>query len=243
MTWRNRLRLLIGLVLVLGLVSVMTVTVNDRRGVALSKSATLQSERVSVGTDFSGVVTRQLVHSGDTVTAGEVLFEIDSAELAARSASDLRLPTAAYFDVVDGRRLMIKATAAGTVRSIEYSEGAYVPSNTVLAWVDRSDVRFVDATFQLSAGDYRRLSRDAAITISLPSGEEVVASVTDVSVQGIGGEALTVVRADGPALSQATDTSIFAPGTPVQARLSLANDNFVTRTAAAVKGFLGGLVQ
>jgi multidrug resistance efflux pump len=242
MTWRNRLRLLIGLVLVVGLVAVMTVQVNDRRGQAMSQSATLQTERISVGTDFSGVVTRQRVHAGDAVTAGEVLFEIDSAELAARSAAHLSMPTAAYFDIVDGHEVLIKALAAGSIQSIDYTEGAFVPSNTVLAWVGRTDASYVEATFKLSAGDYGRLSRDAAITISLPSGQKVAARIADVSVQGIGGEALTVVRADGPALSQATNTSIFAPGTPVSARLALANDNFVTRATAAVKGFIGGLV-
>jgi multidrug resistance efflux pump len=241
MNWRTRLRLLIGLVLVLGLVAVLTVQVNNRRGQAISQSATLQTERVSVGTDFAGVVTRQLVHSGDAVTAGQVLFEIDSAELAARTAAGQPVPTAAYFDIVGGRSVRIKATAAGNVGSIEFAEGAFVPSNTVLAWVDRTDARYVDATFKLSAGDYARLPRDAAVMILLPSGQEVAARVADVSVQGIGGEALTVIRADGPALSQATDASIFAPGTPVSARLTLKNDNFVTRAAAAVKGFLGGL--
>src|SRR6476661_3204451 len=81
MTWRKRIGLALGLLSVVVLAAGLTMIVNTNNGKVESKSASLVAEDYPVGTDYSGTISQQFVHTGDQVTAGQPLFEVQSAGL------------------------------------------------------------------------------------------------------------------------------------------------------------------
>ena len=65
MTWSNRFRLYGGLILVIALVAGLTLVFNQRRSQALSLTAHVVADQVTVGAQFGGVVVDQKVTAGD----------------------------------------------------------------------------------------------------------------------------------------------------------------------------------
>ena len=76
MTWSNRFRLYGGLVLVIALVAALTLVFNQRRSQALSLTAHVVADQVTVGAQFGGVVVDQKVAAGETVDKGESLYTV-----------------------------------------------------------------------------------------------------------------------------------------------------------------------
>ena len=67
MTWATRVRLLVGVVLILALCAALTLVLNRRISQATSTSATIRAQEVAVGTDYPGPVAEAPVAEGDTV--------------------------------------------------------------------------------------------------------------------------------------------------------------------------------
>jgi pyruvate/2-oxoglutarate dehydrogenase complex dihydrolipoamide acyltransferase (E2) component len=59
---------------------------NNTNGIVAGKSASLVAEDYPVGTDYSGTITEQYVHTGDQVTAGQPLFEVQSSPAGSERA-------------------------------------------------------------------------------------------------------------------------------------------------------------
>ena len=129
---------------------------------------------------------------------------------------------------------MFIATAAGTVQSVEYLEGAYIPANTVIATVEVADSLYVTADFRLRPAEYA-LIRDAEnMTVTLPNGTTVAAQITDVSVAADDNIAFTSVRAQA---SDLTDEALFGAGTPVSTTIELPDRGLM----ASITDLAGGL--
>src|SRR5664279_3026687 len=67
MTWRKRIGLALGLLSVVVLAAGLTMYLNSTNGKVAGKSASLVAEDYPVGTDYSGTITEQYVHTGDQV--------------------------------------------------------------------------------------------------------------------------------------------------------------------------------
>ena len=65
MTWGSRLRLLLGMLLVLVAAAVATYLLNQNRGHVQSDSAQIAARTYSVGTPYEGLVVDQRVQVGD----------------------------------------------------------------------------------------------------------------------------------------------------------------------------------
>jgi multidrug efflux pump subunit AcrA (membrane-fusion protein) len=237
MTWRKRIGLAIGLLSVLVLAGVLTMYVNYTSGQVAGKSASLVAEDYPVGTDYSGTVTQQYVHVGDTVAAGQPLFEIQSAALERDLAQGLVNKDNLTHEVKNDNTLVITATNAGLVDSIAYASGAFVPANSTIATVQQAGSMYVEADFLLTAKDYARIAPSAEIDITLPNNEQITAQVSQIKVSTEDGQARTIVKAYSPEL--ADGTGVFAVGTPVQATLHLTNDGVVTDVTNTVTGWFG----
>ena len=156
MTWRKRIGLALGLLSVVVLAAGLTMIVNTNNGKVAGKSASLVAEDYPVGTDYSGTITEQYVHTGDQVTAGQPLFEIQSAALERDLAQGLVNKDNLTHEVKNDNTLVITATNAGQIDTVAYAKGAFVPANSTIATVQQAGSMYVEADFLLTAKDYAR---------------------------------------------------------------------------------------
>lgn len=237
MTWRNRIRLGLGLIGVLALAAVLTMIVNRNNGIVDSRSASLVAEDYPVGTDYAGTVTEQYVHTGDVVKAGQPLFEVQSATLERDIAQNLVTTSNLTYQVKNDNTIVLAATNDGVVSSVAYTNGAFVPANTTIATIQQAGSMYVSADFVLSAKDYARIPAQAQVDLVLPNNQKVTAQVSQIQVQTENGQARTVVRAYSPDL--ADGTGLFAVGTPVQATLHLDNSGVITDVTNTLTNAVG----
>jgi len=224
MTWGNRVRLVLGLVLTLAIVAACTLVFNQRQHHAQSASAMLVSQRYPVGTDFGGIVTDQLVEEGDKVVAGQPLFTVRSLQLQRdlNSADSSAGDQIASVDV-DGTATVV-STVDGTVSSIDVPQGGFAQAGGVLATVDRTGSLFVEADFVLTARDYGRIEVGSAVDLRLPNQSTIPGKVAAIEVTTVDGQALSTLRIESDELVGALTAGPFQPGTPVVATLELRDD-------------------
>jgi multidrug resistance efflux pump len=227
-TVARRLRLTLGIVVVLLVAAYLTMLLNARKGEVEGRSAALAAQNYPVGTDYSGTVSAQLVQVGDEVQVGQPLFELQSATLVRDLAQGLIDPARVPYKIKNGGTMVITATDQGRVEGIRYAVGSFVPANSELATVQRAGSLYVEAEFVLTAPDYARLPPNATVDVLLPNNQTVRAQAGRVRVSTEDGEARTVVQAFSPELGAATADGLFAVGAPVQATLHLRNDGVVT---------------
>ncbi len=241
MTWGSRIRLVVGTILVLVLAAFATYKLNESKGVAASDSAQILAKTYTVGTPYAGLVVDQKVDVGDTVTAGQPLFVIDSAALQFDLKNGFAKSATEATQIDDQGRLVVLATGDGTVTKVASERGTFVQSATDLATVQKADTLYVQAEYTLTAKEYARVKDDAAVTVVLPNQRTISAHVDKVKVKTVAGEAQAVMTLKGDQLKDGAQNGLVAAGTPVTAELQLENDGVVTRAAADVKGYLGGI--
>lgn len=224
MTWANRIRLALGLLVVLLLVAVSTLIFNQRQTQATSTSATIGAESFPVGTDYGGLVTAQFVKAGESVAAGQRLFTVQSLRLQEDIASGLLKPGSAPYPVGDDGTATVVAAVSGTISSIDVQQGAYAQAGTVLAHIDRRGSLFVQADFTLTARDYARVFDGAQVDLLLPNQRMLTGRVERIEVQTVSGRAQSTILVSSSGLAEGTDDGLITPGTPVTATLHLRDD-------------------
>ena len=237
MTWRKRIGLALGLLSVVVLAAGLTMYLPHRSTLVPGTSVFRFDNLNPVGTDYSGTITEQYVHTGDQVTAGQPLFEVQSAGLQRDLAQGLVNKDNLNHEVKNDNTLVITATNAGQIDSMAYAKGAFVPANSTIATVQQAGSMYVEADFLLTAKDYARVPAQATLDITLPNNQNITAQVSQIKVSTENGEARTIVKAYSPDL--ANGTGLFAVGTPVQATLHLTNDGPITDITNTVTGWFG----
>ncbi|MDQ0373793.1 HlyD family efflux transporter periplasmic adaptor subunit [Cellulomonas humilata] len=243
MTWTSRIRLLASMLVVLVIAALATYQLNETRGVAVSDSAQILAKSYGVGTPYSGLVVDQLVDVGDEVTTGQQLFVIDSATLQYDVKNGFARTSTEATQIDAEGRLVVLATGDGVVTEIASERGTFVQSATQLATVQRADTLYVQAEYTLTPKEYARVADDATATVVLPNQRTITLHVSEVKVETIAGSAQAVLTLAGSALVDGAQNGLVSAGTPVTAELQLDNDGVVTRTAASVKTYLGGLFR
>ncbi len=241
MTWRVRLKLFVGSVLVLLIAAYATYHVNQTRAVAASDSAQILSETYVVGTPYAGLVVAEHVAPGDVVTQGDPLFVLDSAALD-RDLALGTVSTAGQATTIDADgNLVVLATQDGTVTEVAARQGTFVSAADRLATVQIAGSLYVQAEYTLSPKEYARVPDDAQVTIELPNTATLAGHVERVQVTTVGGEALALVTIASDELVDGDQNGLVGSGTPVQARLSLRNDGVVTTVSDAVTSYVRGV--
>ncbi len=222
MTWRNRLKLLIGVIAVLLIVGTSTYVFTLRQGQAVSMSAQVEAQTYDVGADYAGVVTRRFVDPGDYVAPGDPLFVVDSLQVA-RDVSTGAL-TVSNNDVTEQGELTVRASVAGTVKSLDVNEGTYVASGVPVATIERDQALSATAVFVLAPRDFGRIEDNATVDLILPNGRVAQGTVSSLSVQTIDGRAHVTVEIATDELVAGADNGLVQDGTPLEARLHLRQD-------------------
>jgi len=119
MTWTNRLRLWLSILLSLVLIFLLVIIFNQRQHTIQSSSATIIAPRVQVASNYGGIVIKQYVTVGQKVTLGDVLFDVSSVSLQQDLANKVKVAStdALSIDPVKGV-LTYKATTSGTVTQV-----------------------------------------------------------------------------------------------------------------------------
>lgn len=236
MTFFSRFRLLIGIAIVVVFVFGLFVYLNYSMSNITSKAAQLDSDQYVVSVDYGGTVAKQYVRVGDTVKAGDSLFEIKSPSLQAelnasrKSTSDLL-----YSFTPDGNSLL-KAANGGVVRNVQFTQGSNVPDNAQLATLTIDGTDYVTAKYSLNAPDYARINKDHPLKVTLPDNTTLDAKIFDITLERSGDEVLTVVKARFD--KNASIPATFSSGTPVSATWELEYNTLYKSVAEWVKSAL-----
>lgn len=222
MTWANRARLLMGLVVVIAITGAATIVFNQRQTQSTSITATIEAESHSVGTEYGGLVTQQFVEVGDVVAQGQPLFTVQSLQLE----RDLTLGTvsASREGISSDGTITVTASIDGTVSALTVTEGAFAPAGSVLATIDRDGTLYVEAVFQLSARDFARIEDDAQVEILLPDRRVLYGTVERITVETFNGHAQATLRVTSPDMIAGDSNGLVRPGTPLTAILHLRDD-------------------
>jgi len=224
MTWANRLKLVLGLIVTLAIVAAGTLVFTQRQRQAISTTASIVAESFPVGTDYGGIVTRQYVAVGDDVSAGDPLFDVHSLQLRRDIASGYVVDPAVLAGLGDDGTSTIVATVDGTVATVAVPQGGFAQSGGVIATIDRDRSLFVEAEFVLTARDYARIAEGAEVELLLPNQDTIRGTVARIDVETADGQALSTVRVESAQLEASPATGLFQSGTPVSASVQLRDD-------------------
>ena len=239
MSWRNRIRLGAGLVVVLLVVATLTLVVNQRARQAFSMNARVVADQYHVGSDYGGVVVHQYVEIGDDVRAGDKLFTISSLGLQKDLTNGLDpVSTKAYAIDRDRGLVTYRATVDGTVTTLNALEGSFVGGGDDMAEITAGGTQYVTAEFTLPPKDYARIIAGGDAQIELPNRETVSGSVSRVSVETNGGIANATVEVTAPALRDRELDAFNQPGSPVAVTLTLEDEGVLAGPTDTLMEFL-----
>jgi len=238
MTWANRFKMFVGLIVVVGIVAVLTLVFNQRQAQVMSASASIQAAEYPVGSDYGGTVLDRLVDEGDQVSAGQALFTLQSPTLMADLAEGLVTADNVAYSVAEDGILTLTASVDGILTDISTERGSFVQAGQVLAVIDKTGSLFVSADFVLTAGDYARIEPGAAVDIVLPNQTRMAGTMETLDVQTADGQAQTTARVISPDLVDGGANGLIAPGTPVTATIALRDDGILAGASDGLFTFL-----
>ncbi len=224
MTWRNRIRLLVGLAVVAAIVAGATLVLNRREGQVSSVTASIKAVSYSVGSDYPGTVIKQDVQPGDRVAKGDPILSIQSAALATDIATRHAAPSSTAYKVATDGTMTLIATQPGVVSKADTSVGGFVGAGQRLVTIDRSGSLTVRAEFRVDPTDFARIERGAAVDIVLPNYQRIPGRVHIVHVHTVAGQADAVIEVTSDRLVLGGHDGLVASGTPVTAILHLRDD-------------------
>lgn len=224
MNFTSRIRFIIGILIVIFIVGALSMYLNGIMSVSQSTKAELAADSTTLGTDYPGLVVKQNVEEGDTIKKGEVLFEIQSAQLNDDLTKGVVSASSLPFSVDPATNyIQLKANEDGVVEKIDYRAGSYVPNGGIVASIHTVSSLYVVAHFHLSPPDYARIDKSNKMILHFPDNSTQTATIFSVALVSNGDNVDTVVKGR---LSNADISDFrFSVGTPVQATLQLKQDN------------------
>jgi multidrug resistance efflux pump len=236
MTWGNRLRLLTGILAIILIVGVATVVFSQRKGETSSSTASIEAVSFPVGTDYPGTIVAEPIMKGDLVAVGDPIATIDSNVLRESQAKGVVTESSSVFDIHSDGTVTVKSTVAGVVKDIAIQQGGYAGGGTTIATIQATDSLFVTSTFTLDPKDFARVEQGALVSLKLPNSDRVDGEVAQVDVTTVEGDARAIVKVTSPKLAYGTHGGLVAPGTPVEATLTLRNDDPLATVVDTLKG-------
>lgn len=206
---------------------------DNSQAVATAQTAQLKTNTYDVGTTYSGQITKQYVQEGDTVKAGDKLFEIDSAELKVSlqksdvSRASLGIPLTKDNDI------LVEATKAGSVKTIDQSQGSFVPANTVLATISQTSNLQVEASVNLSPDQYSHINHNSRLIVTLPDGTVTNTPIGNTDIVNENNQVIAKLTGDLHNVKQ--DPLTIKDGAPVKTKLQIVKPLWQRMTDAVVK--------
>jgi multidrug resistance efflux pump len=239
MTWGNRIRLVLGVVVVLAVCGVLSLVVNQRERQAYSSNAAVEAVQFQVGSDYGGIMVEQMVEPGAEVHEGDELFTISSFSLQKDLDNGLEpVSTASYRVDAAAGLVTYLASADGTLEDFDVRQGSYVPGGETVAVITQQDTEYVEAQFRLEPVDYGRLRVGGRADVELPNRQTLRGEVSAISVESADGIAYTTVRVAVPELRADSVADFAQPGSPVGVTLTLDDDGYLAGPTDTFLDFL-----
>ncbi len=235
MTWLNRLKLLLGLGVVVTIVVASTLVFNQRQLRVDSTSATIAAAEVHAGTDYGGYVSETLVQEGDAVEAGQVIVVLQSQDLA----NDIKRGTlkANGSTILKDGTYSVTAPVDGIVASLETTTGSYTTPGSVIATVYEAGTMYIEAEYLMSPDAFGRIEDDAVVEWTLPDRQTWTGTVESLEVTTSDGDAEVVARIESGALEWGADNGLMVAGTPLTTSLTLRDDGPLAGVKDALADF------
>ncbi len=236
MTWTNRLRLWLSVLLSLVLIFLLVVIFNQRQHTIQSSSAKIIAPRVQVASNYGGIVIKQYVTVGQKVKLGDVLFDVSSVSLQQDLANKVKVAStdALAIDTVKGV-LTYKATTTGTVTQVYAQEGSYLSATQPLAIITSDSGRVVEAEFLLTPREYALVEKGAAVTLRLPDNTAITGIVDSALVATQQGQAVVTVRITSAELNTRNLNLLATDGAPVSALVRLRDEGVLAGPTDALR--------
>jgi hypothetical protein len=208
--------------IVLGVAGFGLVFANERALSLTSDDAELVADTYNVGTAYAGSVQDISIQRGSVVTAGQDLLRLQSATLQQALQTSRFSEAGVGYRVENDDVIVFTAVKDGVVQELNANIGSFVPANQVIAVVGIAETLHLESTFTMNARDYARLPVGGSVSVDMPDGRAVSATIYDIQVnKNDGGEAETVVRARS---EEITLSGSLLAGAPVTAQLELVDE-------------------
>ncbi len=238
MTWKNRFKFTMGILVTIGLVGALFVYLNYSMSRVASHTAQLAADAYSVGVDYSGILDKSYVQAGQKVQKGDKLFEIRSAALATSLSQRQVTSGTLLFGLTSDGDVLVTASKQGTVRKINYQIGSFVPANSEIASVSLDGSLYVLATYKLSSPDYARINYDSVVVVTLPDNRTAEGKIFDVSLGHSDSEKQVETIVKARLNPKDVNTAVFVPGTPVETTWQLDTDTWYNTIVQAINSLI-----
>lgn len=225
---KNFLKIIVGTLLIVLICGSLFVYMDYTNAMLGSTSAILKSNTVSVGTDYAGTVTKQFVQVGDHVTVGEKLFYVKSSTLIQALNSNQLQQKDLLYTLTPDRQLIVTASSAGFMSSIDYGQGSYVPNSSVIATITTDNALIVTAIFKMTPTQYAQTTNDTPLVIKMPDGTTTTGSINNISITSQTNPLLVTVAATVHGLN-GQSAKAGQEGTPINASLTLKQNTYWNR--------------
>lgn len=237
MTWASRIRMTLGVIVIVAIVGALTLLLNQRLAQATSDEATIHSGEYIVGTDYSGQVNSLNVEAGSQVEPGTVIATISSPVLQSHVADGLVNLSGSSVALNDDGLMVLRATVSGTVSRVEPQVGSFVTVGSVIAEIEVENTRFVEADLVLAPRDYARLVRGADASIILPDQTVLGGELASFTVDNDQSSARVSATVHSGDLAQ-TESPVTATGTPVIVSIDLQDEGVVATVQESFVNFM-----
>lgn len=239
MTWTNRLRLLVSLLLSFALIFVLVVVFNQRQHTIASTSATVIAPRVEVASNYGGIVVGSFVTVGQRVSVGDPLFVVSSVSLQQDLANGVTIVSSdALIIEHEAGTLRYLATSPGIVTEVFAQVGSYLSATQPLAVITADTGRIAEARFTLTPLQYGLIERGAPVTLRLPDDSSVHGVVDSALVDTVDGKAVVTVMVTSEDLNDRDLNLVATDGAPVQAVVQLRDDGILAGPTDALRSLI-----
>lgn len=221
MSVRRLITFVLGVAVILAVAALGLVRAFDRAHTLSADRAVIESDQTIIGTAFAGSISDVSVAPGDTVTKGQELFRLQSPTLQqARETSRFNAEGVGYTMKGDDV-LIFQATGNGTIGSMSYGVGSFVPANTEITTITLHDSMRVQSEVTMDAADFGRMQLGSVVEVVMPDRSRVETAVYDIAFEDGDQGSHAVVRSRGPELARAGS---LLNGSPVTADIQLDDD-------------------
>ncbi|GEM_PF-2948407 len=235
MNFMKRLKLLLAIIILgIGCFGIIVYEDNAIATVGAS-SASISAPAYNVGSEYDGVITRQYVNTGDSVKAGQNLFELRSNRLTTDLESGTIKASNLTSKLSDDGGLILAAQRDGVVNQISYLEGSFVSGGKTIATISGTNGVSVRANFELSGQQYAKVKPTTAVLVQL-GGTTIAATITSITQQSSNGHTITTVNANLPTLQ--IRQAIYSTGTPTTATLQLNANPLYKQLQQSAKSYI-----
>ncbi len=234
MNRKSRLSLFLGVVIVFVVAGALMLYLEASRAAIKSTKAEISAESYSVGTDYTGLISKQFVQEGDMIAAGQTLFQVKSSTLLEQMKENGLDANQLIYPLTPDGEIILKAPKAGKVQEIFYSQGSFIPANKEIATIiDEGSVK-VTATFELPRRDFAQLSKNTRLEVRLPNGSYLNGTVSAIRV--IDQNQYVETEVDAKLERFKTNQLELTSGTPVESVLYLKDQTMWSKLKNRVTG-------